>query len=599
MARFTPLLAALALGSVMTPACAQAATEDAGYRHYLIGDRTAPTPAKPEQGLLLSGGGDWNKDAYRWFTAKAGHGHIVVLRASQGGEAGDALYKDIGGIASAESFVFTDRKAAYDPQVLAAIDKADGVYIAGGDQSRYIRYWKDTPLARALEKLAQTRPIGGTSAGLAILGQHAYGAVDGTSATARGALRDPLAPIVSMENGFLTLPHGAHLVTDTHFIRRDRMGRLIAFVAKQRQNGDPQAYGLGVDEGSALCVDAKGDGVPMLAPGGHIWLVQPEGMPKRARAGQPLDYPVVRITALDKDSRINLDTQTVSEAAFSGQASVRQGRLRGVPFAPDSGWELAVQAGTGEAIAPEREDAYRAGIAKALAAGEAVLRDGGSSSDAVEAAVKALEDDPLFGVARGVLREAAVMDGSTAEAGAITAFDRTASPVGTAREVMERAHRALLSGSAAERYITDRALTGKAQAGFIGAVARDRFGHLAAATSGSGASGAVGPTAVAGAGLYAAENRCAAVAMANGDFVLRQAASRQACDRLRWAEQTIDEAVGSTIDAISELGGEGAVIAIDREGHIGFAMNTKSMPRGLASGARKPAIAVRPDETPK
>src|SRR3546814_5335635 len=103
--------------------------------------------------------------------ARAGHGHLVVLRASGAAEAQDELYTQIGGVASAQTFVFSDRKAASDPAVLAALEAADGIFIAGGDQSNYVRYWQGTPLAAALARHVRAgKPLGGTRAGLALLG---------------------------------------------------------------------------------------------------------------------------------------------------------------------------------------------------------------------------------------------------------------------------------------------------------------------------------------------------------------------------------------------------------------------------------------------
>src|SRR3546814_20407933 len=110
--------------------------------------------------------------------ARAGHGHLVVLRASGAAEAQDELYTQIGGVASAQTFVFSDRKAASDPAVPAALEAADGIFIAGGDQSHYVRYWKGTPPAPALDRQVRAgQPPGGTSAGLALPGTPAHGAL--------------------------------------------------------------------------------------------------------------------------------------------------------------------------------------------------------------------------------------------------------------------------------------------------------------------------------------------------------------------------------------------------------------------------------------
>src|SRR5690606_11357393 len=115
---------------------ANALAADAG--HYLLGDTSATTPGKVQPGLLLMGGGDRNFEALRWFMGKAGNGHIVVLRASQAGEIGEEFYNEVGGIQSVETFVFTDREQAGDAKILAALKRADGIFLAGGDQSRYV-----------------------------------------------------------------------------------------------------------------------------------------------------------------------------------------------------------------------------------------------------------------------------------------------------------------------------------------------------------------------------------------------------------------------------------------------------------------------------
>jgi beta-aspartyl-peptidase (threonine type) len=314
---------------------AAATASPQGYTHYQIGDLAEPSPGKPQAALLLVGGGDWDYDAFRWFTAKAGHGHIVVLRASGAGEAGEEFLNKVGGVTSVETFVFDDRKASANPRVIAALAKADGVFIAGGDQSNYVRYWRGTAVAATLDRLAATgHPIGGTSAGLAILGDHGYGAMDGGSVTSDVALRDPLGPQVTMVGDFLHLPHMRHVVTDTHFAKRDRLGRLIAFVAQVRAKGDRQAVGLGVDQGAALCVDGNGIGRLMTPPGGYAWLVQPEGMPQTARGGKPLDYRAVRITGIGPQSRIDLNKLAVTRVAFSGVATVKAGVLSKAPVPP-------------------------------------------------------------------------------------------------------------------------------------------------------------------------------------------------------------------------------------------------------------------------
>lgn len=306
-----------------------------GYVRYAIGDLKASTPGRPQAALMLVGGGDWDYDAFRWFVAKAGHGHIVILRASGDAEGGEEFYNKVGGVTSVESFVFDDRKAATNPHILNALAHADGVFIAGGDQARYVRFWKGTPIAAALDRLARTgHPIGGTSAGLAILGGHGYGALDGGSITSKEALADPVGPAVTMFGDFLTLPRMAHIVTDTHFAIRDRLGRLIAFVANIRATADPRAVGLGVDQGAALCVEGDGKAKLMTPPGGYAWLVEPAGQPQPLKPGRPLTYRSIRITGFGPDGSFDMTTFKASPPAFSGTATVTDGKLANVPIPP-------------------------------------------------------------------------------------------------------------------------------------------------------------------------------------------------------------------------------------------------------------------------
>ncbi|MEO8375557.1 MAG: peptidase T, partial [Sphingomonas bacterium] len=131
-------LVLLVVGASAAPMPAGAATPQ-GYTYYSIGDVAAKTPGRTATGLMLMGGGDWSYDAFRWFFAKAGNGHIVVLRASGNAEASEEMFNQIRGVVSVETLVFDDRKASTDPRVLAIIAHADGIFLSGGDQSNYVR----------------------------------------------------------------------------------------------------------------------------------------------------------------------------------------------------------------------------------------------------------------------------------------------------------------------------------------------------------------------------------------------------------------------------------------------------------------------------
>lgn len=330
--RPVPLLLWLLLSAASLPLHAQdpRPLNDPGYRYYEVGALDAPRASHTEPAMMLMGGGKWVPAAFQWWLDRAGHGRVVILRASGADELQERLYREIGGVASVQTLVFNSRRAADDPAVLGVIAAADAIFIAGGDQSRYIRFWKGTAVNEALNAHVRAgRPIAGTSAGLAILGGYSYGALDGGSVTSRRALRDPMGAAVTLDTDFLTMPYLANVVTDTHFGKRDRLGRLIVFVARAAQrSGLQDMVGLGVDEDTALCVEADGTGRVFSRAGGYAWLVMPQRAADRLRDGQPLDFHAIPVTGVGAGSRLHLDDFQVEDAAFQVTADIREGHLQ-------------------------------------------------------------------------------------------------------------------------------------------------------------------------------------------------------------------------------------------------------------------------------
>lgn len=302
----------------------------AGYHYYEIGDLAAPRPGKTEAAMMLMGGGDFAPDAFHWWVERAGHGRVVVLRASGADELQNEIYNDIGGVTAVQTLVFDSRKAADDPAVLRVVRGADAIFIAGGDQARYIRFWKDTALNTALnEHIRAGKPIGGTSAGLAILGGYAYGALDGGSVNSHTAMNDPMGSEVTMDKDFLTMPYLSNVVTDTHFAKRDRLGRLIVFVARAAQEkGQNDIVGIGVDEDTALCVEADGRARVYSLNDGYAWLVMPRHTANRLSSGESLDFSAIPVTGVGAGSRLHLEGFKVDNAAFTAVASVVDGELQ-------------------------------------------------------------------------------------------------------------------------------------------------------------------------------------------------------------------------------------------------------------------------------
>lgn len=305
------------------------AKPDAGYRYYEIGDIHAKTPGHTEAGLMLHGGGDWAVESFRWLIRKSGGGHIVVLRASYAGENGVEIFNDIGGVTSVQTIVFSHRRAAYDPKVLDIVRHADGIFLGGGDQSKYVRFWKGTPLNEAIDAhVRDGKPIGGTSAGLAILGAYSYGAMDGGSIDSPTALKNPLGPQVTLVRDFLHLPYLSNVVTDSHFKQRNRLGRLIVFVARfAHEQQNPAVTGIGVDENTALCIDDHGVGRVFTGSGGHAWLVRPMRQADRIKPGKPLTFADIPLTGVGAESRIDLNTFEVTDPSFRRVADVNDGVL--------------------------------------------------------------------------------------------------------------------------------------------------------------------------------------------------------------------------------------------------------------------------------
>lgn len=302
---------------------------------YVEGDLGGPAPGPVSAGLLLMGGGDHNLDAMRWFIAKAGHGHIVILRASQHGEASSEFAKEIGGVLSAETFVTHSRSASYDKHLLQSLRDADGIYIAGGDQARYVRRWRGTPIAAALDAhVAAGKPLAGTSAGLAMLGEYLYGSMDGQSLTSTQGLADPYGEGTTIEGDFLHLPLLKRVITDSHFSQRDRLGRLFAFVAKaqsRRPAEAPPLIGLGIDETVSLAIEPDGTGrVFASLPDTGISVVYGAGL-GRVRKSGPLTADAVQVTGAGRDSRILLPAGTVEKPVFQRAYSVVGGTLALLP----------------------------------------------------------------------------------------------------------------------------------------------------------------------------------------------------------------------------------------------------------------------------
>jgi cyanophycinase len=305
----TPATQNVPAAAGQAPATVHRATPS--YDDYFTG-KAAGVTASTRGGLQLEGGGTDIDAAFRWLIAHADGRNIVVIRAS-GGDGYNAYIMKLGRVDSVESIVFKSREASFDKDVLRAIEHADGVFIAGGDQSNYVKYWKGTPVEDLLNGLAKRGvPIGGTSAGLAVLGHVVYTSAndgDGPSLSAAVALANPYIPQVALERDFLKMPNMAGIVTDSHVGPRDRLGRTLVFLARMVTDGwATPARAIAVDQESAVLVEA--DGTATVVGKAPTYFIETTGKAAVCKPGTPLTMGGFKTYRVPPGGSFNLKTWT-------------------------------------------------------------------------------------------------------------------------------------------------------------------------------------------------------------------------------------------------------------------------------------------------
>jgi L-asparaginase / beta-aspartyl-peptidase len=290
-------------------------------------------------------------------------------------------------------------------------------------------------------------------------------------------------------------------------------------------------------------------------------------------------------------------------------------------------WRLMIHGGAGvierDRITPEKEREIRQALDHALTTGAALLEVGGNALDAVEAAVRELEDNPNFNAGRGAVfthdarheLDAAIMDGRDRSAGAVSGVTATKNPVSLARAVMERSVHVFLSGAGADQFSKDECIEQAGpewfataerrhqldeinrrkasqfdidvKYGTVGAVALDGHGNVAAATSTGGLTGKrwgrIGDSPLIGAGTYADNGSAAVSATGAGEFFIRAVAAQQVAARVKFAGESLDNALDAVLADIRSLGGSGGMIGVTARGEATCAFTTPGMYRGKAS----------------
>lgn len=247
----------------------------------------------------MMGGGRDIDQAFRWLCEKGDGGDFLILRA-RGDDAYNSYVAGLCKTNSVATLIIPDRQAARDPKVAQMIRQAEVVFIAGGDQANYIRSWKGTPVEDAInEDVALGKPIGGTSAGLAILGQFVYGALgdkpDDKDLASSDVFPNPYFARVTLERDFLKIPELANLITDSHFAKRDRMGRTLGFLARIMKDGwSTTPREVAIDERTAVLMEANGTGT-VVGTGRGAYFLRPTEGPEVCEKDQPLTFRKISV----------------------------------------------------------------------------------------------------------------------------------------------------------------------------------------------------------------------------------------------------------------------------------------------------------------
>jgi cyanophycinase len=299
MAVLIALLAALTFLAVQSGAPAKSTDFDT----FRLGN-PADVVVKPAGGLQLEGGGTDQPEAFAWLVAHAHGGDVLVIRAS-GTDAYNPFIAKQGTTNSVETIVFKNRNASSDPYVLNRLAQAEAIFLAGGDQGNYIKYWKDTPVEDAINAAARRGvPIGGTSAGLAVMSEFSFAALN-DSIVSKDALANPYDGKITIERDFLDLPHMKGIITDSHWVERDRLGRTVVFLARLITDGSASpARAIAVDSTTAVVMEPDGSAKVVGKTAAYFMSVAKK--PAVCQPGEPLTLSGIQVYRVPAGGTFNI-----------------------------------------------------------------------------------------------------------------------------------------------------------------------------------------------------------------------------------------------------------------------------------------------------
>ncbi len=321
-----PTILLLLLTILLITASAMASS----YQYMRLGDK-ADSTATPVGGTAMMGGGKDLDEAFRWFCKKANGGDFLVLRA-HGDDDYNSYVNGMCKLNSVATLIIPDSAAAHDPAVADIIRHAEAVFIAGGNQARYVEYWKGTPVEDAINaNIANGKPIGGTSAGLAVLGEFAYGCLkdkdDDNDLASTDVLPNPYHERVTLVRGFLKVPNLENTLTDSHFAKRDRMGRTLGFLSRLVQDGwSKTPREVAIDEKSALLLEPDGKGT-VVGSGRGAYFLQVKSGPEVCRPNTPLTIHNISVYRAPSGAHFALRSWT-GDGGEAYTISVEDGAIR-------------------------------------------------------------------------------------------------------------------------------------------------------------------------------------------------------------------------------------------------------------------------------
>ncbi len=283
----------------------------AKWKYFRTGN-VDDSSATPRAGYALMGGGARQGPAFKFLCERTNGGDFLVLRADTEDDYVKRVNEEIRAtcpLNSVATIVFSNREDSADSKLVQIIEQAETIFLAGGDQSNYVRFWQDTPIQNAINRhIAAGRPIGGSSAGLAVLGEFSFAAMIDTIDSSE-ALANPYGNKVTISRDFLRIPLLAGVITDTHFAKRDRMGRLVTFLARILQDGwTQQVRSVAVEENAAVLLEP--DGQAKIVGLGPAYFIEAPKPPEVCRKSTPLRITGISVHRVSPGGVFNLKTWT-------------------------------------------------------------------------------------------------------------------------------------------------------------------------------------------------------------------------------------------------------------------------------------------------